>query len=466
MSTSDPSVMRRLTVLIVRCVTWPIRRWRIVALLLVALVIAVTITYAIVDQTLLRQLEARREQIRASDGAKEFLQLLHEQPDIAENAAVPYRHAEAMLRRIRWDDREAIKRTWEKLSKLSPCSCEEGLGAGQAGAVLTEGQWNELGRHVDVSRPALEMVKEGAALQMCRFYGYFEPSDLNGHPKYSDMSLMEDLARAVAYRAVWENHNGDVDSALQWVTIGLHLSNDLAFEPGVGSGARRVKCAGHALWALQAVLCEHDAASGHLDQLTGELARATDRKLLVMTIQGSTYSWAYRESFSDWKEQKGGRGQLRPFWTSVQIKEIDVFTWFADAASKDDFEQRNSAYKKLEENVSRFSKRYLFTTILPTVEMQETVQKLEAGIAHAHLAEIAIALRLYKKDKGSYPDELLVLVPNYIKELPQDTFSGKSYPYKRVDPGFKMYSLGQDKTDDGGVSGDGRRGDIVWCAKN
>jgi predicted house-cleaning noncanonical NTP pyrophosphatase (MazG superfamily) len=62
-----------------------------------------------------------------------------------------------------------------------------------------------------------------------------------------------------------------------------------------------------------------------------------------------------------------------------------------------------------------------------------------------------IALLRYKKDKGSYPDNLQELVTaGYLKELPLDPYSDKLSVYRRTDDNFILYSLGENFKDDGG----------------
>lgn len=80
-----------------------------------------------------------------------------------------------------------------------------------------------------------------------------------------------------------------------------------------------------------------------------------------------------------------------------------------------------------------------------------------------NLTDIGLALREYQLTKGAYPQKLSDLVPGYFKELPKDPFNGKDYIYKPVKDGFKLYSVGQNFRDDGGVEPKrfSKNGDIV-----
>lgn len=64
---------------------------------------------------------------------------------------------------------------------------------------------------------------------------------------------------------------------------------------------------------------------------------------------------------------------------------------------------------------------------------------------------IALALKIYRAEKGEYPDSLAVLIPEYLSELPKDPFTGKNYIYHRKGKSFSVYSAGINEKDDGGV---------------
>jgi hypothetical protein len=82
------------------------------------------------------------------------------------------------------------------------------------------------------------------------------------------------------------------------------------------------------------------------------------------------------------------------------------------------------------------------------------------------LGQVAVALRLYRHEHGRYPETLEELVPKYLPSLPVDPFDGKPLRYKRLAKGFKVWSVGWDMKDDGGVWGTPKheKGDIVWEA--
>jgi hypothetical protein len=65
---------------------------------------------------------------------------------------------------------------------------------------------------------------------------------------------------------------------------------------------------------------------------------------------------------------------------------------------------------------------------------------------------LALAIAEYKAEKGKFPAKLDDLVPGYVKEIPEDFFSGKPLVYKVNDDGkgYVLYSVGPNMKDDGG----------------
>jgi hypothetical protein len=64
--------------------------------------------------------------------------------------------------------------------------------------------------------------------------------------------------------------------------------------------------------------------------------------------------------------------------------------------------------------------------------------------------KIAFALAWYQRENGRYPDKLTALAPRFLREIPQDLFSGKALIYHPSENGYLLYSVGQNGKDDGG----------------
>jgi hypothetical protein len=73
------------------------------------------------------------------------------------------------------------------------------------------------------------------------------------------------------------------------------------------------------------------------------------------------------------------------------------------------------------------------------------------------LADTAIAIERYRRKHGKLPEKLEELVPEFLPEVPLDPFDGQPLRYVVDDEGCRIYSLGMNRTDEGGTGNlDGR----------
>jgi hypothetical protein len=83
---------------------------------------------------------------------------------------------------------------------------------------------------------------------------------------------------------------------------------------------------------------------------------------------------------------------------------------------------------------------------------------------------VACALERYRSARGEYPDRLEALVPTFVDRIPKDLFASAPLRYARDrDGSYRLWSVGWNERDDGGVSAatnrtsrDGPQPDWVW----
>jgi len=75
----------------------------------------------------------------------------------------------------------------------------------------------------------------------------------------------------------------------------------------------------------------------------------------------------------------------------------------------------------------------------------------------------ALAVERYRRaNRGDLPPSLEALVPAYVRAVPQDPFSGAPLVYKQGPQDYLIYSVDNNRTDDGGVFyGIGSRGQMA-----
>ncbi|TSA53855.1 MAG: hypothetical protein D4R45_04950, partial [Planctomycetaceae bacterium] len=74
-------------------------------------------------------------------------------------------------------------------------------------------------------------------------------------------------------------------------------------------------------------------------------------------------------------------------------------------------------------------------------------------------AQTSLAVERYRLAEGRLPQSLNNLVPAYIEAVPADPYDGHPLKYRTLETGFVVYSIGDDRSDDGGAErGKGERG--------
>jgi hypothetical protein len=98
-----------------------------------------------------------------------------------------------------------------------------------------------------------------------------------------------------------------------------------------------------------------------------------------------------------------------------------------------------------------FPTNALASSVVPA--FNKVAEKLFEGAALRDATRLALALRIARLEKGSYPETLEALVPSTIDALPQDPFSGAAFHYRREGAGFVVWSVGPNGKDEEGRHG-------------
>ncbi len=108
-------------------------------------------------------------------------------------------------------------------------------------------------------------------------------------------------------------------------------------------------------------------------------------------------------------------------------------------------EQRN-AFQRLEEDTRNlpFSSR----TLVPGILWAATA--CLNSRARLRCAGAALACERYRMAHGAWPSALNDLVPEFLAGLPRDPFDGKPLRFRRHNGQLVIYSVGEDRRDDGG----------------
>ena len=290
-----------------------------------------------------------------------------------------------------------------------------------------------------------------------------------------DDALMENLsgcrvvARALDWRSRYKASKGDIDSAsddcISLLRFGRQQQGKgLLIEQLVGIA---VEALAHG--SISMIMEKSDVSADTLkniqEKLQAEFARPQD----VINLDGEKaflYDYIQR-TFTD--DGRGGGRMLvrgaplavgdwkRGLWRFVTLSypdrreitaKVDQYYQLAEQVF-DETPWRARQEDESEKYMEIAGDSFLLKTTAPAhgrvVQIEWRMKTMRLGLL------TVLALERFEKDKGEYPENLRTLVElGYLKEMPNDPYSGSSLVYKKTDDSFILYSFGENLSDDGG----------------
>jgi len=306
--------------------------------------------------------------------------------------------------------------------------------------------------------------------------------------KLPHLASLRSCARMLAARADIHAENGEIDSALHSCFTCLKISNSLLEEPTNISGLFGMAIDQIALTRMEEIMKKGDANLETYRALMKEITKARNDKIMYQGLLGERIICGIIECTAIKKQAVEEKNiepiveRLLPF--EVEEKDIDRIIGIIQKDPVGFVDKNELVYLKTMAKWITLSKKSYFEARkefssfekdFPTenaVLAQSTLAYSRTLIQEARIdaqlgtAEIALACHLYKAKHKDYPVSLKELFPEFLSELPLDSFTGKDYIYRKKDKGFIVYSVGENLKDDGGKLGSPKRWegdcDIVW----
>jgi len=268
---------------------------------------------------------------------------------------------------------------------------------------------------------------------------------------------MRSAARMLKLEAHARAHRGDSQGVTAALRALIAASHALEAEPLMVSQLVRLAVGGIATGTLEDMLGQVDFTDEQLAQLQADVRQldlqpGLRRSLLGERVIGS-------ESIRD----------LAPTGlpTSNEGRALYLKTtrgWIA--ASEQPFPQAFQQAQLIEQQfreevgtspLSRMRSQ-LTMTVLPTFQVM--FQATARGLASSSMADTAIAIEQFRRRHGRPPQSLDELVPEFLPAVPIDPFDGQPLRYATDPGGFRIYSIGGNAKDDGGVEGNEMLDDV------
>jgi hypothetical protein len=413
--------------------------------LIVAACVLVLILIRLHDRTALQR---RLDAVRAAGYPVTFAELDAWYKDVpyGENAAEYVLDAIACLQTLEKERQQQLP--WFNRDKM-PARTEPLSDATVVGIV-------EL---LEKNQEALEYLHRAGVLQRSRY-----PIDLTkGHatllPHLSDLRSM---VRLLCLEAILHAERHEQVAAAKALVSALGVANTEAATPVLISQMVRQSGQGIALVALERLLNRTDFDEEHLAGLYETVATAYDpnaiargfvgERCMVIAVLGDPRSTGL--SFEPIVASEGPSLLQLHAARAVGLTDrlLAQYIAYVDRsleALKLPPHKRLKAVGPLEREHSEMREAHPdLTWTMPTL-----ARFLRNDLAHMtklEVAGVALAIERYRLANDQLPDQLTDLLPQFLQSVPLDPYDGHPLRYRRLDPGFVVYSIGKDGIDDGG----------------
>jgi len=421
------------------------RKLKVSHILIVLLLIAVC-AFVVFRLSVRSKLRARIGTIRAA-GYPVTLAELNEWytiPEDAENAADTL--IEAFLCYREWDKTE--------LESLPIVGRAELPDRTEPLAEETKGL---IAQYLADNQQALELLHEAAAMKHSRYPVDFSfgPGTLMYH-----CSDLRKGAMLLKLEAVLHAENNKLNLAARSVTSIFGIANSLAEEPVLISQLVHTGCQGLAVSSLERAINRVEFTDEQLVKLTQTVTNAEDLSAMSRVFAGEQCM-----GISIFKNPRAlspglfGRGipsaPILELYKALGLADMDAVIYLDlmndyIETTQLPLHQRQRAASTIEAKLKATSKVHiLLHEFMPAFSRVITINI--RSIAQLRTARVALAIQRYRLATGNLPDTLADLMPTYLDAVPEDPFDGRELRYEKLETGFVVYSIGEDRRDDGGT---------------
>jgi hypothetical protein len=349
---------------------------------------------------------------------------------------------------------------------------------------------------LEAARPALKTLRQALAFPHWRL----------GNPKnffiragiQPAFSHLREFARLLSCEALERKRKGDVDGALESCQTILKLCRHMSDELYVlAFFVQRVIFSIGVVTLWERVLSDADASATAYRTMLAELRAWDIDRDFVRALKGERvlanemFEWLRSETqfnpLNVWKTIMSEDFIDLAFLLSPQnwlaenqLLTLNFYSELISVAQKGALHDRQQVHRTIAKFLQKcrkgwkmtLGKREISWRRYPLAEASVDIcDQLLDRVTETHALQrvtmTALALRLYRKENGRYPENLRQLVPKYLPSVPIDPYDGKPIRYRKLQKGFKVWSVGGNRKDDGGVKVRDwwRKGDLVLESK-
>jgi hypothetical protein len=320
---------------------------------------------------------------------------------------------------------------------------------------------------LEAARPALKTLRQALAFPHWRLVDPKQVAEFEMPDE--EYKALREFARLLSAEALQRKRKGDVDGALESCQTILKLCRHMDDEPYlIPFLFQRVIFAigTRALW--DEVLSDADASATAYRTVLAELRAWDIDRAFVRALKGERVITGilFYDSF---RKKLGGCG-LFPVSTWIAANQSLTLAFYRQLlpiAQKGVPYDRQKISRLIADFTQKTQERNTVLANMHISPVKDLFDQVTETHAFQRVTMTALALRLYRKENGRYPENLQQLVPKYLPSVLIDPYDGKPLRYRKLAKGFKVWSVGGNRKDDGGVKvwDWWRKGDLVLESK-
>jgi hypothetical protein len=271
------------------------------------------------------------------------------------------------------------------------------------------------------------------------------------------LSVVRTSCRLKSLQVTHEAMNGNTHTLVKDMDVLFKHGRLLADDPFLISGLVHVATDALALSTLERVLAQTSVDAERLRQIERMVGTVEEEDRLYWGVRGER---AMLIGGAEWLFATGARDLAGAFVLPVPASTPGLRGWLmGDLAEGIHLEgmlvraktpkERIAAAVEMERAVQSLP-RYRFATRALIPALSRAFELDLRTTATVRAARMALAAERYRLDKGRFPDKLDDLVPGYLEAVPVDPFDDKPMRYRIDRDAVIIYSVGDDKVDDGG----------------
>lgn len=409
----------------------PRRRWRTLGAGIVLLLMASHLVLGIITDRRLRKTVARLEQKYGSLD-----------PATMAPPAVP--DIENRVRLIR-AAQQAIALTREDMQRIAAVQSTDD-------PTLLQQNAPALQKTIDSNRVVFDLLVEASKLGRSDWKIDYGKGVNATFPRMLGNNGVRSLTDIVAVRARLQILAGNLEDAAGTMKLGFAIGESFAGEKMFWLGVWQDVIISSMIRPLREVVSANDPPADQLLSL---------QQLVVASFGGGTtrheLECEMKSIHSLFEELEAGEWAKEPFKIDEWYLQNPPVLWLCLPALRDDHAYALDLWDRIID-ASKASERIpwgqpLQLDLPHPPRWYQIVSKAEVawelsdferyrrrGTTRASLAVTALALRRYRLDTGSYPNDLGAIVPAYLPTLPMDAFTVNPPHYRKQGGGFQLWS--------------------------